>query len=167
MNNDMLFPHEKGVLKVARETYGNKNQILVCMEELNELACVLAKYPRYEDENKATEELHDKILDEYVDVLIILDHVKNIADLTDEEIRNRLSGKIDRLHRWLTHSDSMQETVDDRKVIETPEPCKSCLRKKADEFESEDYCRMCLMSQGTDGTSPFYIKDHIGANNEI
>ena len=158
--SDMLYPHEKEVLKTARETYGNKNQILVCMEELNELACVLAKYPRYEDESKATYELHNKILDEYVDVLIILDHVKNIADLSDTEIRNRLVAKIDRLQRWLTHSDSMQETVDDRKVVETPEPCKSCLRKHVDEFKCEDYCSMCLRAQGTEGTSPFYIKDY-------
>lgn len=28
------------ILKQARDTYGNKNQILVCIEELNELACV-------------------------------------------------------------------------------------------------------------------------------
>ena len=45
-------------LEKARKTYGNKNQIMVCMEELCELACVLAKYPRYEDETKATQGEH-------------------------------------------------------------------------------------------------------------
>ena len=158
--NSVLYPQEKDILKTARETYGKKNQILVCMEELNELACVLAKYPRYEDEDKATHELHDKILDEYADVLIIMDHVKNIADLSDTEIRNRVSAKIDRLNRWLNHSDSMQETVDDRKVVETPEPCKSCLRRSTEDFQNEEYCGMCLRAQGTEGTSPFYIKDY-------
>ena len=48
--SDMLHEQEKKVLEEARNTYGSKNQILVCMEELNELACVLAKYPRYDDE---------------------------------------------------------------------------------------------------------------------
>ena len=156
--NDMLYPYEKAVLSKARETYGNKNQILVCMEELNELACVLAKYPRYDDENKATQELHAKILDEVADVIIILDHVQNIADLTDTEIRQRISSKVDRLGRWLKHSESMQETVEDRKVT-TPEPCKSCLRAASREVDSEEYCKMCLMAQGTEGISPFYIEN--------
>ena len=46
------------ILKRARDTYGNKNQILVCIEELNELACVLAKFPRYNNEEDAVEKLH-------------------------------------------------------------------------------------------------------------
>ena len=58
----------KATLEKARQTYGNKNQIMVCMEELNELSCVLAKFPRYEDEQKATQDLHDKALDEVADV---------------------------------------------------------------------------------------------------
>ena len=60
MNSVILTDKVKAPLKKARDTYGNKNQILVCMEELCELSCVLAKYPRYADENKATSELHDK-----------------------------------------------------------------------------------------------------------
>lgn len=108
----------KATLQKARETYGNKNQIMVCMEELCELACVLAKYPRYNSEAKATQELHDKALDEMADVMIILDHVQNILGLTDKEISERIKTKIERVQRWLTHSTSMQETVDDRKIQE-------------------------------------------------
>lgn len=111
----------KATLKKARETYGNKNQIMVCMEELCELACVLAKYPRYSDESKATEELHDKVLDEMADVLIILDHVQNILGFTDEEISARIRTKIERVQRWLEHSSNMQETVDDRTLQEKKE----------------------------------------------
>ena len=108
----------KATLQNARETYGNKNQIMVCMEELCELACVLAKYPRYNSETKATEELHDKALDEMADVIIVLDHVQNIFGFTDEEVSDRIIKKVERVQRWLTHSASMQETVDDRKIQE-------------------------------------------------
>ena len=108
----------KAVLEKARKTYGNKNQIMVCMEELCELACVLAKYPRYDSESKATEELHDKILDELADVLIILDHVQNILGFTDEEVSDRIIKKVERVQRWLTHSSNMQETVNDRIIQE-------------------------------------------------
>ena len=169
--SDMLYPYEKEILKKARETYGNKNQILVCMEELNELACVLAKYPRYESEQEATEKLHDKILDEFADVLIILDHVQNIVGLENTEIRKRISAKVDRLNRWLNHSDSMQETITDRKVkdIETPEPCKSCGREKTLKgFQYENFCKMCLQAQATDGNAIYYMKSQENNNgNEV
>lgn len=156
--SDMMYPYEKEVLKKAREIYGSKNQILVCMEELNELACVLAKYPRYEEESVATKELHDKALDEVADVLIILDHVQNIFGLTDTEIRSRISHKIDRLSRWLSNSESMQETIDDRKV---ENPCKGCVRDIKDKSTIvwDTYCRPCYQAQATEGIAPFFCKE--------
>ena len=145
-------------LSKAREVYGHKNQILVCMEELNELACVLAKYPRYTDEIKATHELHDKVLDEVADVMVILSHVQNIFGLTDEEISNRIYSKIERLKRWLLHSNSMQETIDDRKVDNTDNSmCEGCVhRHKIDEDAFYNYCHVCYAAQATDGKAPFY-----------
>lgn len=153
-NEDILKSLEK-----AREVYGNKNQILVCMEELNELACVLAKYPRYADEVKATQDLHDKVLDEVADVMIILNHVQNIFGLSDDEVNNRVYSKIERLRRWLLHSDSMQETIDDRKVGEEIDnsPCKGCKRRNIKtEEQFMNSCYVCHQAQATDGTSPFY-----------
>lgn len=108
----------KATLQKARETYGNRNQIMVCMEELCELACVLAKYPRYDNETKATQELHDKALDEMADVMIILDHVQNILGFTDEEVSARIKSKVQRVQRWLSSSSNMQQTIDDRKIQE-------------------------------------------------
>lgn len=104
------------VLEKARKTYGSKNQILVCIEELNELACVLAKYPRYESELEAKEKLRDAVLDEVADVVVILEHVKSILELSETEVGDRILKKLIRLDRWLEHSSSMQETVEDRKV---------------------------------------------------
>lgn len=107
---------EKEALKRARETYGRKNQILVSIEELNELACVLAKYPRYEDEAQAVFELKEKVIDEVADVTIILDHIKAIFQLTENEIDERVTKKVGRLKRWLEQSSSMTQTVKDREV---------------------------------------------------
>lgn len=136
-------------LEKARETYGNKNQILVCIEELNELACVLAKFPRYDNENEAANKLHDAVLDEVADVTIILDHVKNILMLTDEEVESRINKKVSRLARWLDSSSSMQETVDDRVI----EECKTCENKNS--FES-GLCTTCMKSAQVYGKYPFY-----------
>lgn len=145
----------ENILRKARETYGNKNQILVCIEELNELACVLAKYPRYENEEEATQKLKDSVLDEVADVLIILDHIQNILGLKDEEIGTRIELKVERLERWLRKSDSMQQTLEDRKVGAAEEgedliSCKTCGQK--------DYnlCKTCMSTEGAEGIKPYY-----------
>ena len=103
----MTFGEMDEVLRKARQVYGNKNQIMVCIEELNELACVLAKYPRYADEKKATQELHDKALDEVADVYTILEHVKKIMGITEDALLQRRMLKVNRVKKWLSHSDSM------------------------------------------------------------
>lgn len=54
-----LTDEQKKKLQQCRETYGDTAQILVSIEELNELACVLAKYPRYDDSKQARTELHE------------------------------------------------------------------------------------------------------------
>ena len=103
-------------LAKARETYGSTTQILVAIEELNELACVLAKFPRYDSEYEAQLDLHQKAIDEVADVEIILHHVKAIFNLNQEEIDVRKVAKIERLQRWLDNSTRMQRTVEDRTV---------------------------------------------------
>lgn len=163
---DIKEVDEAQTLYQARKTYGNKNQILVCIEELNELACVLAKFPRYEEEAQARHELHDKVVDELADVYIILEHIKSIFDVSNLGVMNRAKKKIDRLERWLTHSGSMQETVDDREVAETSEKgkvdtnydCSTCIRKDCDKNAKNTLCRVCLSSEAVDGIKPYYKK---------
>lgn len=107
------------VLAKLREMYGNNFQLMVCIEELNELACVLCKYPRYNDKSQAVKELKDKVLDEYVDVCIILEHVKAIFGLTDSEISKHYDAKLDRVSRWAHSSNKTPEqTLIDREVKE-------------------------------------------------
>lgn len=158
MNKLVLDEDVRKLLEKARATYGDKNQILVSMEELNELACVLAKYPRYDDSNKATLELHDKVLDEVADVMIVLDHIMSIFSLSDEEVNGRMLKKLSRLARWLDHSKSMQETVDDRKVEETSAKCKECAHSKEDpDVRHNGACSFCNQAQATEGILPFFI----------
>lgn len=109
---------QREILRRARETYGDTAQILVSTEELCELAAVCSKYPRYSTKEKAQKELHSKAVDEVADAIIVLDHIINIFGLTQEDIRNRVSGKISRLTRWLDSSPSMEQTTVDRKVSE-------------------------------------------------
>lgn len=150
---------EKDVLKRAREVYGNKNQILVCMEELNELACVLAKFPRYEDEREARSELYESALDEVADVTVILEHAKRIFEFTEKEVDARVRKKIDRLERWLNTSSSMHQTTVDRDIREKTEQsipdCKDCIN-----FINPDYsiCSACEKAAATEGIKPFYKK---------
>lgn len=159
MNKIIIDEYTEDWLTQARKTYGNKNQILVCMEELNELACVLAKYPRYEDEHQATQELYDKVLDEVADVTVILNHVMNIFGIDNRALDARITKKITRLSRWLLHSESMQETVDDRVVDEEKPSCQTCVWSTECKEEDQIYinqCKACMQAQATDGTYPFY-----------
>lgn len=156
----MTFGEMDEVLRKARQVYGNKNQIMVCIEELNELACVLAKYPRYADEKKATQELHDKALDEVADVYTILEHVKKIMDITEDELLQRRMLKVNRVKKWLSHSDSMQETVDDRELesSELEGVCGDCMNVPLDERTYDSTCVHCLKAQATEGIAPFKVK---------
>lgn len=118
----MVSPlQEYELLKRARETYGDFNQILVTIEELNELACVLAKFPRYEDKDKAIEVLQSKVLDEYADVMIVLNHVSQIFKLSDVMVEERMDAKLERLKRWLETNNSFEQTTKDRTVEELPD----------------------------------------------
>lgn len=109
-------PKHRELLKKARDTYGDTTQILVSVEELCELACVCAKFPRYEDSEVARDKLHDKIVDEVADTLIVLDHVVNIFGLTPVDIGDRVEAKMERMYRWLHASKSQAQTMVDREV---------------------------------------------------
>ena len=113
----------RNLLQKARDTYGDTTQILISVEELNELSCVCAKFPRFENPDRARKELHSKAIDEVADVLIVLDHIINIFDLTPVEIGERIEGKIGRMERWLNKSSSQAQTMVDRKVELNHQEC--------------------------------------------
>lgn len=102
-------------LNRARNTYGDTNQIAVCIEELSELIKVLAKYFRY-DKDTAIQKLRQDALDETTDVYIILEHVKSIFNLRNGEVNKHAGAKLDRLNRWLNTSSDFSYTMEDREV---------------------------------------------------
>ena len=131
-----LSEKAKSVLAKARATYGSKNQISVAIEELNELACVLCKFIRYDHEEDAIDALYEKVVDEMADVLVVTDHIKAIFGLADRTIEARAEAKVARVHNWLEKSDSMEQTTVDREVPDPTEKafcdsvaqpnCKNC-----------------------------------------
>lgn len=119
--NPFLKYNEMEILAKARQTFGDTTQILVAMEELCELACVCAKYPRYEDSSNAKEELHNKAIDELADATVVINHIINIMDIDPHDVEQRIHGKVARVERWVNKSSSMQITTEDRKVEDTEE----------------------------------------------
>ena len=138
----LMTDSQRAILAKARETYGESNQILVSVEELCELATVCTKYPRYEDKDKALHELRAKAIDEVSDVLIVLDHIANIFELTESEIATRIDGKVERVARWLKKSNSMQQTTVDRDVETIP--CNGCKNfKDFKQLKVSGKCYLC------------------------
>lgn len=132
----MLTDKSKMVLAKARLIYGSKNQISVAIEELNELACVLCKFIRYEHEEDAVDALYNKVLDEMADVLVVTDHIKAIFAMPDNVVETRAEAKVARVRNWLEKSNSMEQTTVDREVPDPTEKafcdsliqshCKNC-----------------------------------------
>ena len=146
---NFLFKRTRDILDRARKHYGNKNQILVAVEELNELSCVLTKYPRYDEHDTAVARLRNKVLEECGDVVNALDHVQAIFGITDEEIAQAADKKGMRLLRWLKE-DGMQVTTEDREVPENP--CPLCAYNGADPFAMP--CFSCKTQPGFKGFTP-------------
>lgn len=144
---DILFDRTREALAGAREHYGDDNQILVAIEELNELACVCAKFPRYELHTKAVEELRDRVVEELGDVLNAIDHIQAIFNVSDEEMVLAAAKKGDRLLRWLLTSDGMEVTTSDREVPQ--KPCPMCMYNGCDPFVMP--CIVCATKEGYKG----------------
>lgn len=105
------------LLKKAQDTYGYSNQISVSAEELCELAAVLNKYIRFPSHAQAmTDPLRNKVIEEFADVAICMEHIQMIFEITPEEKKQAMDRKLIRLDRWLNNSDSIYETVLDREV---------------------------------------------------
>lgn len=125
---DILSQHTRATLQAARQVYGAKNQILVSVEELCELASVCAKYPRYDTHEKAVTELRGHVLEELGDVFNAIDHIEAIFGVTDQEVAQAAAAKGERVARWLSKSSGMEITTQDREVG-SPSPCQRCIQQ--------------------------------------
>ena len=97
-------------LKRIIEYFGETKQETVCIEEMAELTQQLCKFT-IDHPNKSRE----KLVEEYVDVLIMLNQMKIIFNITDEEVEN---GKIFKLAR-------LQRFIESRRTLHAPDPLRS------------------------------------------
>jgi len=103
---------DQRILQEARETYGLNAELLVAIEELSELSAIVAKIPRYKTIEAAQDALKNRVLDEYVDVIIVLDHIRAAMDITEYQFEMRKNEKLERVERWLaTGSDIAISTI--------------------------------------------------------
>ena len=71
----------KEIVSKSLKTYGNGIQLVVCMEELSELTQAISKEIRgKEDRNNLVEEM--------ADVIICLEILKQVFEITDEDINS-------------------------------------------------------------------------------
>ena len=117
MNPEKLFTIEDAItLQQARKVYGAHKQIGIAAEECNELAKELIKSLRYDDWDKAVYNTKEHVQEEVADILIVLDHVINLYNITTEDLLPIVQFKMDRLRYWLQNSDSSEFTMEHRSI---------------------------------------------------
>lgn len=137
---DILTKEQKQVLSRARATYGYRNQLAVAAEECNELAIAVLKFMRYNDLAEGVVRTRKNVLEERADVEVVLNHIDEIYGITKAELEKEVSGKINRVNRWLEKSDKLSVSMVDRAV--NPARCDDCFYY--DHFEeSIEACKKC------------------------
>lgn len=122
MNPECLFTR-RGLqtLQRARETYGPHKQIGVAAEECTELAKELIKAFRYDSFDDVVKNTKENVVDEVADVLIVLDHVLKLYNITTQDLQPHVTKKLQRLEYWLDNSDSIEFTTKCREIVEEDE----------------------------------------------
>lgn len=119
MNPECLFTRKDlQTLQRARETYGAHKQIGVAAEECTELAKELIKAFRYDSFDDVVKNTKENVVDEVADVLIVLDHVIKLFNITTQDLQPHVTKKLQRLEYWLDNSDSIEFTTKCREIIE-------------------------------------------------
>lgn len=127
MNPERLFTEKDlQILQRARETYGAHKQIGVAAEECTELAKELIKAFRYDSFDDVVRNTKENVVDEVADVLIVLDHVFQLFNITSEDLQPHIDKKLQRLEYWLNNSNSIEfttrcRTVDTEDALLVPE----------------------------------------------
>ena len=127
MNPERLFTEKDlQILQRARETYGAHKQIGVAAEECTELAKELIKAFRYDSFDDVVRNTKENVVDEVADVLIVLDHVLQLFNITSEDLQPHIDKKLQRLEYWLNNSNSIEfttrcRTVDTEGALPVPE----------------------------------------------
>lgn len=134
--------NQRQILEKARNVYGYKSEIIVAVEELCELSKELLKYTRYDSHEDGLKNTRKKVISEFADVTIILDHISHIFQISEYDLSDEVCGKIKRLDHWLRMSNDIAYSMQDRDCLsnecppcfwydhfedlDTPEKCKNC-----------------------------------------
>ena len=78
------------VLEKAILTYGREHQLNIAIEEMSELTKEICKYKR-RNENQA------EIIEEMADVYIMLEQMKMIFGISEQQINEQIDYKVERL----------------------------------------------------------------------
>lgn len=113
---EIFSPEQLNILAQARKIYGGKNQVTVAAEECCELAKELLKAIRYEDFNEAVVHTKKDVLAEVADVLIVIDHVLKLYNITASDLQPQIEYKLNRLQQWLNDSNSIEYTTELREI---------------------------------------------------
>ena len=117
MSIESLFTvRDYRTLQEARSTYGAHKQIGVAAEECTELAKELIKAFRYDNFEDAVEKTKQNVTEEVADVLIVMDHILRLYDITESDLQPQIRKKLDRLRYWLDHSDNIEFTTQYREL---------------------------------------------------
>ena len=79
----------KEIVARSLETYGNGMQLVVCMEELSELTQAISKEIRGRGDRS-------NLVEEMADVIICLEILKQVFEITDEDIDSWIKYKQER-----------------------------------------------------------------------
>lgn len=79
----------KEIVAKSLETYGNGIQLVVCMEELSELTQAISKEIRGKGNR-------DNIIEKMADALICIEILKQVFEITDEDIDSWIKYKQER-----------------------------------------------------------------------
>ena len=84
-------------LKFITLQYGETSQLCMAMEECGELITSLNKYMRkFQVNDKEKQECYDNVLEEVSDVYVMLDQIKSIVGLHENDIREIMRAKAER-----------------------------------------------------------------------
>ena len=80
---------DKSIVSKSIKHYGNGIQLVVCMEELSELTQAISKEIRGKDDRS-------NLVEEMADVLICIEILKQVFEITDEDIDSWIKYKQER-----------------------------------------------------------------------
>lgn len=93
-----MLSFDISTIQESIKQYGDKNQLIVTLEELSELQKEICKKLRG-NENV------DMVIEEIADVYIMLEDLKQILDIKDKDIQREINFKLNRLEERMKTND--------------------------------------------------------------